>query len=66
MWKFFGRRKGEQLNVPPPANDNTLKVKKSGIIVPAKDMDVEQLMEFIRNALDRGAAVIIELSDDGS
>ena len=67
-WKFFGRRKGEQLNVPPTANDNVVKFQKPPSFNPAPgEFNDQQTMEMIARALVEGCTVIIvEPEDDGS
>ena len=67
-WKFFGRRKGEQLNVPPTANDNVVKFQKPASVDPLSgEFNDQQIMEMIARALVEGCTVIIvEPEDDGS
>ena len=64
MWKFFNRRKGEQPNVSPPANDNVVQLR------PDQEYTVgeRELLDIIMRELRAGGAVILELddSDDGS
>jgi hypothetical protein len=66
MWKFFGRRKGEQLNVPPPANENAIQLKTPRVLPEDGKLTDDDLIEIIRECLLTGGAVIVEWPDDGS
>ena len=66
MWKFFGRRKGEQLNIPPPANDNAIQLKTPHVLLEDGELTDDDLIRIIHECLLAGGAVIVEWPDDGS